>query len=47
MEPYGILVKLILVYNCGGGFWWDRWEGFWKLQMEPMLDRQNDGMEIW
>ena len=46
-KPYGILVEFISRYNCGGGFWWDRWEGFWNVQMESMFDRQNNGMKLW
>ena len=33
-ETYGSLVEFISRYNCGGGFWWDRWEGFWGCLTE-------------
>ena len=46
-EPYGSLVEFISRYNWDGGFWWDRWEGFWNRQMEPMFDRQSNGTELW
>ena len=46
-EPHGILVEFISSYNCGGGFWWDRREGFSNVQMESMFDRQNNGMKLW
>ena len=45
-EPYGILVEFIPSYNCGGGFG-RIVRRVWNLQMEPMFDRQNNGMEIW
>ena len=46
-EQYGSLVEFISSYSWGGGFWWDRWEGFWNRQMELMSDRQNKGMQLW
>ena len=46
-EPYGILVEFISSYNCGGGFWWDRREGFWKCSNGTNVRQINNGMGIW
>ena len=45
-EPYGSLVEFLSRYNCGGGFWWDRWEGFWNSPNGTNVRSAKPGYEI-
>ena len=45
-KPYGSLGKFISRHNCGGGFWWDSREGFWKSSNGTNVRPAKQGYEI-
>ena len=45
-KPYDSLGEFISRYNCGGGFWWDSREGFWKSSNGTHARPAKQGYEI-